>query len=61
MINVGLIAIKPIIKKLDFSIKDKMSVYLYDGRIIFRIKLISRRLLRKVSLFTKRCIYFYNF
>jgi len=34
MLNEGIISIKPTIKKLDFSNRGKMSVYLDDGRII---------------------------
>lgn len=35
MLNEGFFSIKPTIKKLDFSLKGKMAVYLNDGRIIF--------------------------
>jgi hypothetical protein len=34
MLNEGFISIKPKIKKLDFSLKGKMVVFLNDGRII---------------------------
>lgn len=34
MLNEGFISLKPTIKKLDFSSRGKMAVYLNDGRII---------------------------